>query len=185
MYRPSPRIESIAAYEHDLQRRIARLERSQRRLQLAALALFAALAAFFSLGMSGSEIIRAKALHLMDDEGNLRVLINARAGVSLLDEQKRPRAVLSVDREGPGLALYGTTSQVGTILNVNQSGPALAMRDNAGHTRALLAAVDQGPALILSDANERERAVMTVQHTGPALSLMNESGRPLWRAPSP
>ena len=167
----------------DLGARLDRLERRQRRLVVGNATLGIAIAAVLLLGMGSDQVLRASAIHLMDDKGNLRILMNARAGISLLDEEKRPRAVLSVDREGPGLALYGTTSRVGTILNINRAGPALTMRDNAGHNRVLLAALDQGPALILSDESERERAAIIVRGGLPALTLLGDSGKPLWSAP--
>ncbi len=169
-----------------LELRVAQLELAHRRLRRLTGAMLALLIAATSLGMADRvppETVVAKSLQLLDENGKLRVLINARAGVSLFDEQSRPRAVLSLDQEGPGLALYGTSSRVGTILNVNQDGPVLAMRDNGGHTRILLTALDQGPAFILSDEHERER-VTVIQRAGEAsMGVLNGYGTFTWKTP--
>jgi hypothetical protein len=148
-------------------------------------ALTSAVAAAVSLGMNPAppETLVAKAVHLVDDNGDLRVLINARAGVSLLDARKRPRAVLSVDRTGPGLALYGESSRTGVTINVNGDGPALAMRDSGGRTRALLAAIDQGPALILSDEDGRERITLVERKGQPVVGVLDRRGAFAWRRP--
>lgn len=173
---------------HDaLEQRLAALERSHRRLRRITAAAFVLLFGVATLGMAADrtppETLVAKSIQILDDAGRLRMLINARAGVSLLDEEKRPRAVLSVDHSGPGLALYGTSSRGGALLNVNGDGPALSMRDNAGRTRALLAAIDQGPALILSDENEHERIAL-VQRAGVAnVGILDPHGAYTWKAP--
>jgi hypothetical protein len=177
----------MSSPETALERRVAQLERSQRRLQGITFVSVALLVAAVSLGMAADPVppqtVVAKSIQLLDDAGRLRILINARAGVSLLDEEKRPRAVLSLDRSGPGLALYGTSSRAGTLLNVNAEGPALSLRDNAGRTRALLAAIDQGPALILSDENERERIALTQRSDGVHAAILDAQGGFAWQAP--
>src|SRR5690606_29801885 len=149
----------------------------------AALLLTSLLVAMTAIGASGDgapsspaagatpgrerDVLVAEEIHLRDARGRLRVLISARAGVSLLDEAGRPRAVLSIDASGPGLLLYGETAQTGSSLAVNRDGPALTMRDGGGRTRIVLAAMDEGPALMLSDENERERIAL-VQRRGQA-----------------
>src|SRR5512134_2752458 len=105
--------------------RVAALERSNRRLKAALSAFVASAAACATLAMAGDHTIEARRVHLLDDNGKPRVLLSVRAGLSMLDEKGRPRVVLSIDGEGPGLALYGETSQVGMIANINRDGPAL------------------------------------------------------------
>ena len=188
---PSPLVE--------LERRVADLERSRRRLRAATMGLVGMLLALASLGASQNsaaappavggagaagrverETIVAEALHLVDDRGALRILISARAGISMLDERGRPRAVLSIDSTGPGLLLYGETSKAGGSLTVNRDGPALALRDNDGNTRALLAAIDAGPALILSDERERERVALMQRGSAASISVMDGLGNTTW-----
>ncbi len=171
--------------EISIETRLADLETAHLHLKRFVVSLLAAGVALASLGAAktppGTTV--AKALHLIDDQGKVRILINPRAGVSLLDEEGRPRAVLSLDNTGPGLALYGTSSKTGTILNVNEDGPALAMRDNDGRTRALLAAIGPGPALILSDEKERERIALIQQGEKSSMSVIDRRGTIVWRAP--
>lgn len=166
-----------------LAHRIAVLERSNERLKSALWAMLALGIAFSSLAMAGDQVIKAKAIHLLDETGKPRVLLSVRAGLAMLDAQNRPRIVLSIDGEGPGLSLYGETSQVGMIANVNRDGPALAMRDNAGRTRALLTAIDEGPGLILWNANDQESAVLVSRGSGASLMLADGRGRSKWHAP--
>lgn len=149
---------------------------------MAAIAVGAA--AFASLAMGdGEQTIRARALYLLDDNGKPRILLSVRTGLSMLDAESRPRAVLSVDDEGPGLALYGESSRVGMIANINRAGPALTMRDDKGRTRAMLAAIDPGPALILWDTNEKESATLVSRASGGSLTLADGQGRTKWHAP--
>lgn len=163
--------------------RMAVLERSNRRLKAAVSAIVAAAAACATLAMAGDQTVEARRVHLLDDDGKPRVLLSVRAGLSMLDAKGRPRVVLSVDGEGPGLALYGETSQVGMIANINRDGPALTMRDNQGRTRAMLAAIDQGPGLILWDGNDKESAALVSRGSGGSLTLADSGGRPKWHAP--
>ncbi len=184
----------------ELERRIADLERSRCRARNVVLLLTSLLVAMTAIGASRDgapssaaggatpgrerDILVAEEVHLRDARGRLRVLISARAGVSLLDEDGRPRAVLSIDASGPGLLLYGETSLSGSSLTVNRDGPALAMRDGGGRTRVVLAAIDEGPALILSDENERERIAL-VQRRGQAdIQIIKATGAPAWSAKS-
>lgn len=170
-----------------LEQRLAELERSHDRLRRLAFAGIVLLVAFASLGTASESPqppnLVARSIQLLDDDGKLRILINHRAGISLLDQEGRPRAVLSLDATGPGLALYGSTSRVGAILSVNDAGPALAMRDNGGKTRAVLTAIDQGPALILSDEHERERIALLQRADEASIGVLNGRGAYTWHTP--
>lgn len=181
----------------DLNRRIADLERSRRwarNLVLLLTCLLVSVAAgrdgvssspaAGATPGSGRDILVAEEVHLRDAGGRLRVLISARAGISLLDEDGRPRAVLSLDASGPGLLLYGETSRTGSSMTVSGDGPAMAMRDGGGRTRILLAAIDDGPALLLSDENERERIAL-VQRRGQAeMQIIDATGVTQWSTKS-
>lgn len=179
-----------------IERRIADLERSRRHLRLAVVGL---LAAAVSLGASRenaatpataatdrleARTVVAEAVQLVDRDGKLRTLISARAGVSMLDEQGRPRAVLSIDASGPGLLLYGETSRAGGSLTVNRDGPALALRDNDGRTRALLATIAEGPALLFTDEDERERVALVQRAGGGSIRVLDADGTTAWSAAS-
>lgn len=179
----------------EIERRLAELERSNRRLRRLCALVVASTSALLALAAGAPQQptarqadgardkIVAEAVHLVDRNGALRVLISARAGISLFDEHRRPRAVLSVDASGPGLLLYGETSKAGGSLTVNRDGPALALRDNSGNTRALLASLDQGPALLLSDETERERVALVQGGGGATIRLLDGAGRTLWSQP--
>jgi hypothetical protein len=163
--------------------RIAALERSNRRLRAVGWTIAVVAVGFATLAMGGDQIITVREVRLTDDSGKPRVLLSVRTGLSMVDAQGRARVVLNVDAEGPGLALYGETSQVGMIANVNRDGPALTLRDNKGHTRAMLAAIDQGPGLIFWNSNDEESAALISRESGGSLMLADAHGRSKWRAP--
>jgi hypothetical protein len=163
--------------------RIAALERSNRRFKVVGSMIAAVAMALATLAMAGDQIISAREVRLTDDAGKPRILLSVRSGLSMLDAQNHARIVLSVDGEGPGLALYGETSQVGMIANVNSDGPALNMRDNKGRVRAMLAAIDQGPGLIFWNSNEEESAALVSRESGASLMLADSHGQSKWRAP--
>ncbi|MEO8605192.1 MAG: hypothetical protein ABI629_21670 [bacterium] len=169
----------IDASLHD---RLAHLERSQRRLQRIVLALIVTLAATLLIGAADERALEGRSLKLTDDAGHVRVLLTANNGVSLLDANGTPRAVLSIDGDGPGLVLSGATSRA--ILNINQDGPALAFTGTGGRLRSILAVVKGDPGLVFFDADEHERVELAVRGSAPHAALRNANGSAAWQAPA-
>ena len=69
------------------------------------------------------------------------------------------------------------------ILDVNQDGPGLALYDENGKLRALLAVHQDGPGLALYDENEKPRATLTALQKGTFLALFDENGKVEFSAP--
>jgi hypothetical protein len=154
---------------NDLVRRIARLERANRRLGWIAGAMALAALAAWSTGM-----VRAAAYEVVT--GRL-VLTDAAGGT---------RAILSVvDGFGPSLVIYGENGKAGAALAMPPEGPTLALYDQNGQLRVRLAALEAtGPSLALNDAKRRPRLQFSI--TGgevPSVMLLNETGQPVWRTP--
>jgi hypothetical protein len=153
----------------DFDRRLARLERANRRLAwIAAAAVLAALAGW-STGM-----VRAAAYEIVTS----RLVLTDQAGGT--------RAILSVvDGFGPSLVIFGENGKAGAALAMPPEGPTLALYDQSGQLRLRLAAIEStGPSLVLNDSKRRPRAQMAI--TGgevPGVMLLNESGQPTWRTP--
>ncbi len=154
---------------NDLARRIARLERANRRMGwIAGAAALAALAAW-STGM-----VRAAAYEIVTG----RLVLTDQAGGT--------RAILSVvDGFGPSLVIYGENGKAGAALAMPPEGPTLALYDQSGQLRVRLGAIDAtGPSLVLNDARRRPRVQISV--TGgevPGVVLLNDAGQPTWRTP--
>ena len=100
----------------DLDRRVQRLETSNRRWRVAALALMALVTVAWSAPRQAAEQIETQALTLVDGEGNVLAELKAAEG-------------------GPALLLYDAAGIVRASLAHNDEATALYLRDAAGDTR--------------------------------------------------
>ncbi len=166
-----------------LAERLARLERAHHRVKRLTLSAFLLLAAATLIAARSSSTLEGTSLKLLDAQGKVRILMSPASGLSFLDDRGKPRAILGVDGEGPGLVLYGDTSRA--ILNVNHDGPALAFTGARGTLRAVFALVPDGPGLVLYDGEQRERAQVSVRGGAGAIAVLGDDGRPVWHAPGP
>jgi hypothetical protein len=167
--------------DDDLLVRIARLEHSQRRLQRFGIGTVLVLAAVVAWLVVARRAIEASSLRLVDDQGRVRVLLTVASGLSFLDADGKARAILGVDQQGPGLALFGDQSRA--ILNVSANGPALVYTGALGKVRSIFTLLPDGPGLVLYDAQEQERAAVAVHDDGPHLQLLGADGKETWAAP--
>ncbi len=169
--------------DESLTERVLRLERSQRRLHRLVAVLGLALGAAVLLGATAGDdhILRGRTLQLKDDQDRVRVLLSDNGGLSLLDADGAPRAVLSLDGSGPGLVLYGPDSRA--ILNVNPDGPALTFTAARGSLRAIFASLRGEPGLVFFDKEERERLHFTVGGGGARGELRGADGDAFWHQP--
>jgi len=77
----------------------------------------------------------------------------------LVDEKGKPRAVLGMNKDGPGLALLDEKGNVRASLGLTEIGPVLALLDEEGRSRAVLRASREGPGLALLDENGKGRVL--------------------------
>jgi len=96
----------------------------------------------------------------------------------LVDENGKPRAKLSVDKDGPWLVLADENGKDRAALGVDEDGPRLALLDANGKVRAGLAMDEDGPGLYLYDENDNLRVMVSVDKDGSGLSLSDENGKP-------
>lgn len=177
---PSPGLDAARAAAQ-LSRRLARLERSQRRLRAVVGALLLALGALALLGASDDGVLRGRSVQLRDEQGRVRVLLTAATGLSVLDARGAPRVVLGLDGDGPGLVLSSAGSRA--ILSLNRDGPALTFTGARGQLQAILAAVRGEPGLVFFDAEQRERLHLAVRGGG-AHGELRGPGDTAWRFPA-
>jgi hypothetical protein len=142
-----------------IQARIEKLERANRRLQLAGVAvLILAAAGLLSANRhSKSEIIEARQFLLRDARGQ------ARGG-------------LIVTAEGPALELYDASQKLRLNLSISGDMPNLTLKDGNGTGVLVLADVPAGPGLMLYDRLGNPRVQLDVAKSGPRLFLEDEKG---------
>jgi hypothetical protein len=75
----------------------------------------------------------------------------------LVDKKGKPRAILGMNKEGPGLALLDAKGNVRASLGLTEAGPVLALLDEEGRSRAVLRATGEGSGLALLDENGKGR----------------------------
>ena len=152
----------------DLEQRLARLERGNRRMKrIGALVLVVAGAALLSGQAKGKDLpdLEVGSLTLRDKDGRRRAVLSARAD--------GPVRLALIDKEGKALA--------GFIMG---EFAAVFLSDKAGTMRVKLGlAPDGSPALILSDKDGRPRAGIDVLAGSPTLTLYDANGDVIWKAP--
>jgi hypothetical protein len=77
----------------------------------------------------------------------------------LVDEKGKPRAILGMNKEGPGLALPDENGKVRASIGVTGVGPVIALLDEGGNSRAVLRATTEGPGLALLHENGSGRVL--------------------------
>jgi hypothetical protein len=102
---------------------------------------------------------------------------------TLEDENGKPRAVLSVSKDGQGLLLYNEMGKNRAGLVVTKEGPMLMLNDGNGQLRARLAVLEDGAGLRLFDESRKPRVELHVSKEGPEgpeaprLILTDENGK--------
>ena len=163
----------------DLEQRLARLERGNRRMKrIGTLVLLAAGVVLLSGQAKGKALpdLEVRSLTLKDTDGKARARMDAIAdgtvGLVLLDKDGKARAELTVDTDGaPGLALFDKTGTMRTWLSMEADGlPSLFFYDKDEEVRALLGP-EVGLALLTGG---KVRVTLGVRADSPALMLIDK-----------
>jgi hypothetical protein len=181
----------------DLEARLAKLERQNRRWQHLGL---------FFLLIAGSSFLLAQAprkspgaapapaarpasfdtlvvhrLELRDKAGKLRGLWSVeadKASLDLYDAAGKSRVGLEVMANSSGLNLSNTAGNVGASLAVLADSPVFGLFDAARQARVWLSVLADSPGLDLYDAAGKLRAGFDVTADGPRLVLADAAGKP-------
>lgn len=97
---------------------------------------------------------------------------------TLVDENGKPRATLTMLTEGPCLSLLDENGKKRAGLGVLKDGPGFSFYDENGKQRARLGVEKDGACLSLFDANDKPRVALTMFHDHPCLGLLDENGKP-------
>ena len=174
--------------------RLEKVERQNRRLRRAGIAVLVLAAAGLLMGQATpkARIVEAEGFFLKDEKGNIRALLGVNKvgpglegpGLGLFDEKGKLRALLAVGKEGPGLALFDKDDKprIGLGIMVKDV-PVLYLSDENGKVRARLGVNKAGPELYVSDENGKPRAGLAVVKAGPVLRLSDENGKTIWSTP--
>ena len=101
------------------------------------------------------------------------------------DKQGETRALLVVDKDGPGLMLYDSQGETRTSLTVDEAGPKLRLLDAKGRTRFGVGVLKDESIGALIDAKDETGDTLGIAENGPRLILCNENEKIIWQAPSP
>ena len=150
---------------HDVEKRLAALERQNRWLK--GIGVF--VVAFLGVGL----LMGAK---------NANRVVEAEKFV-LKDEKGISRAELGMTASGPGLRLCDEGGIARLGLDVDKGGPGISIYDETGKTRVVLGIGKDGPVIELSDEVGRHRVSLGFGKDGPGLELCDGAGKVIWKAP--
>ncbi|MDE0208153.1 MAG: hypothetical protein OXP66_19230 [Candidatus Tectomicrobia bacterium] len=189
-------------------RRLARLERSNRRWKLLATSALALLGLALFLGAKRADRqpvadeLRTRALLLVDEQGTplarLGRLPHGALGLGFYDDGRRSRILLSVNEDGTSsLNLFSKGGRSGALLSASRTGGAsLRLLDGNWKNRATVATWPNGsPFLRFADHNGRDRILLgstelkvtpsgeLVERSAPRVLFFDADESILWQAP--
>ncbi len=103
--------------------------------------------------------------------------------IVIVDENGKPRSILAMGKNGPGLALRGENGEIRSSLNTDKEGSRLSIYDEKGEPRIVLVMDIEGPRLGLYDEKGSPRAGLAVGKSGPVLGLFDKNGKEIWSTP--
>jgi hypothetical protein len=159
----------------ELELRLAKLERQNRRLKHLGLLFLLIAGASFLLAQASCQRPGA-APGAAAPAATYDTLVVHR--LELRDKAGKLRGVWEATDERSSLWLYDTAEEPRALLAVGADGPYLALYDAAGKLRAALAEPAEGPGLALYDTSEKPRATLNVSADGPGLTLYDSAGKP-------
>ncbi|MFI5342135.1 MAG: hypothetical protein ACHQ7N_20145 [Candidatus Methylomirabilales bacterium] len=169
--------------------RLEKVERQNRRLRGAGIAVLVLAAAGLLMGqaMPKTRIVEAEEFVLRDAAGKVRAMLGATKdweGLNLYDENDRVRVRLDLRKDGPGLTLYEENGKVRADLGAIKAGPRLILYDENGKPRAGLSVGLLGPGVYLAAEDGVPRVWLAAwKNIRPGLVLLDENGKTIWSTP--
>ncbi len=168
--------------------RLDRVERENRRLKKAGVAILAGIAGVVLMGQAKpstvAKVVEAEKFVLRDTAGKIRGELKVDGGSTFLilnDENERSRFQAFVYSKGGSLNLFGEGKSRATLRS--SSGGSLNLHDSAGKDRVKLFVVFDNPYLFFKDKSGKHR--FTVSFTGgmPHLALRDKDGKTISSLP--
>lgn len=164
--------------------RLAKLERQNRRMKQAGLAVLVLATALVTIYATQPvpQKITAQEFDVVDNAGRVRVKVGMLSGVPIIglsDAQGKPRAEISVDASGlPSVALADAQGKARTEMVVDSAGvPSIALFDAHENKRIELVEAVDGPHLSLNDAEENKRIQLFIEPSRSAVEVADASGK--------
>jgi hypothetical protein len=180
-----------------LERNLTRAKRDNRRMivvgvgiVLGALALLVVWGSPVSVAQAqenaaDKKVIRAQEFVLVDEQDKPRAMLTIsedEPAMSLHDDRGEIRAMLGVTKDRSFLRLYDERGEPRAGMDVAEDGPRLKLFDEQGNGHTVLIVDKDGPSLIMYDEKGEGGAMLTVLKVGSRL-VMFEQGEIIWRAP--
>ena len=174
--------------------RIEKVERQNRWLKYLGLSALMLVAAVMLSGQASPDnnLLEARRFTLRAETGEVRAELGMTSSLpggkgpclTLYDEKKNKRAVLSVMEYGPDLVFYDAHGEERAKLVVADGGPRMVLRGTGGKIQVQLAVNADIPWLALFDASEKQRALMVVNDVkGPSFALYDSKGKEMFVRP--
>ena len=84
---------------------------------------------------------------------------------------------------GSEFLLEDETGKLRAVLAVDKDGPGLSLLDETGMPRVKIMLGKDGPLLVLGDENGKPRASLSADKNGSVLALADKTGKVIWSAP--
>ena len=159
----------------ELEIRLAKLERQNRRLKRLGLLFLLIVGSGFLLAQAPRKPLRAAPTPAVHAATYDTLVVHR---LELRDKAGNLRGLWTVANDSPFLALYDGPGKLRAVLGLPAGRPYLTFVDDAGKPRAGLGVTTDGPALVLRDAAGKIRASLLVPAEGPALELRDAAGKP-------
>lgn len=165
-----------------LEERIDDLERQNRRMKLAGVAVVLIAAASLLMGWVSpqSKVLEGEKLLIQDAEGRVGACLEASeqgSSLTLHDKNGGLRIRLAVAGDRPNLSLTDKDGQSRILLDLDENGPGLWLFDENGVQRADFAILKGYPYVGFQDEEGDSCAGLCIFGQGPELWLLNEKDR--------
>src|SRR5690606_30713232 len=122
---------------HDVEQRLAILERRLRTQRRTSFGLAACLVALLSMGAGGGEVVQARRIELVDGSGKALITLAARDGrgaIELQSEEGQRALLISNTPEGGALALYDERAHPVVTLGADSDAGLVEVSSASGQT---------------------------------------------------
>lgn len=161
----------------ELERRLAILERQNVALKR----LFWAIPLTLAIGLLvGWRIaptdIEASSVKILDPDGKVHAVLDP-AGLSLFDNSGRPRSILGIHEEQPGLAFLTGEGKASLVMSLGKSGSDISLFDEKDTMRATLAQHGAVSSLKLADEDAKTRLTLSATKDAQAITFLDANGK--------
>jgi hypothetical protein len=165
----------------EMEKRLARLERSNRRMRVGSGLLVLCVIAAFAIGaIKGDRVLETEDLIIRDKQGNERARMavdDSGPFLRLSDSKGHPRAILLVQDDRGLFLLPGGDKMQSELLLVNSGEPTVYLKDNQGQARLEMSTKGDTVRMIMTNPDQKESVVIASAKDGPSLSCFDDKSK--------